>query len=310
MSNQTTRLINIERGERMKHFTKTEKAMLQNRVSVNDYLMRLMEMALSCFTWKNLPNTCDERLIERELLFRGQCLFFRDDELGDYLTLPFYAKGGFDIYGRPLNREAFSHWNTYRKSRTGKDSVIIYNNKMRTPYTINLMDFARRLYEVDRTMDVNLKAQKTPVLITGNEKQMNALKNLYKQYDGNEPVIFADKMFETSAISCLRTDAPYLCDKLWNLKTNIWNEALTYLGVSNVSIEKRERLVSDEVERNQGGTILNANIRLKERKDACDQINEMFGLNLDVVFNEDLVTPTEDETDAENIIEERVNINE
>ena len=172
------------------------------------------------------------------------------------------------------------------------------------------MDFARRLYEVDRTMDVNLKAQKTPVLITGNEKQMNALKNLYKQYDGNEPVIFADKMFETSAISCLRTDAPYLCDKLWNLKTNIWNEALTYLGVSNVSIEKRERLVSDEVERNQGGTILNANIRLKERKDACDQINEMFGLNLDVVFNEDLVTPTEDETDAENIVEERVDINE
>lgn len=289
----------------MRHFGISEQTLLRNQMSVLDYFYRLCEMALACFNWKGLPETCDRRTIERSLLFTGKCLFFKDKSLDSYLTLPFNQRDKFDVYGNTVKRTAISEYTNYRYDCTNKDSVIIYNNPMRTSYTLNLMDFARRLYECDRTMDVNMKAQKTPVLITGKDKQMLALKNLYKKYDGNEPVIFADKYFESSAISCLKTEAPYLCDKIWNTKTNIWNEALTYLGVSNVTIEKRERLVTDEVERNQGGTILNCNIRLRERKEACEEINKMFGLNVSVEFNEGYGDMGED-TEVEDEMEVRI----
>ena len=290
----------------MQHFNKTDLADLQNVMSLNDYFNRLCEMALSCFKWDGLPDEVDPTRIERELLFRGQCLFFKDDILDEYMCLPFVGKNRFDINGYPLEREAFSHFNDYRTIRSKTDSVIIFNNKLHTPYTINLWDFARRLYECDRTMDVNMQAQKTPVLITGKEKQMLALKNTYKKYVGNEPVIYADKDFDAGAVTVLKTDAPYLCDKIWNTKTNIWNEALTYLGVSNVSIEKRERLVSDEVERNQGGTIVNCNIRFSERKLACERINKMFGLNVSVSFNYDYTADNEkgEEISMKEVIDE------
>ena len=114
--------------------------------------------------------------------------------------------------------------------------------------------------------------------------------NLYKQYDGNEPYIFGDKSINTNAIQVFKTDAPYVADKLYQLKTQIWNEALTYLGISNINVQKKERLITDEVTRNQGGTIASRYSRLNARRDACKQINAMFGLDIWCDYREDYQT--------------------
>ena len=133
--------------------------------------------------------------------------------------------------------------------------------------------FARRLYNIDRIIDINANAQKTPVLVLGNEKQRLTLLNLYKEYDG---IIFGDKNLDINALKALSTNAPYVCDKLYQLKTQIWNEALTYLGISNINIQKKERLITDEVTRNQGGTIASRYSRLETRRQAVEKINEML----------------------------------
>ena len=148
-------------------------------------------------------------------------------------------------------------------------------------------NYAKRLYNLDRTIDVNANAQKTPILITCEETQRLTLKNLYMQYEGNEPVIFGDKNLNPNSLKVLTTGSPYIADKLYTLKTQLWNEALTYLGISNVNIQKKERLVTDEVIRNQGGTIASRYSRLNARKKACEEINKMFGLNIDVEYRED-----------------------
>ena len=143
------------------------------------------------------------------------------------------------------------------------------------------------MYEIDRAIDVNARAQKTPILITCEEKQRLSMLNMYKQYDGNAPVIFGDKALNTGDIKAISTGAPYVADKLYTLKTEIWNEALTYLGISNINITKKERLITDEVQRNQGGTIMSRESRLMARQKACEEINKMFGLDIWVEFKSD-----------------------
>ena len=147
--------------------------------------------------------------------------------------------------------------------------------------------FSKRLYNLDRAIDVNANAQKTPILIQCDEKQRMTMKNLYMQYDGNEPFIFGTKALDVNGLTVLKTDAPYVADKLYQLKTEIWNEALTYLGISNLNLQKKERLVSDEVTRNMGGIIASRYGRLNARRQACEQINEMFGLDISVDYRED-----------------------
>lgn len=260
---------------------------MNNRTYLQFY-NRLMEIAISSFEWKNLPKTVDPRFLELVLFGDGMSVFFKDDVLG-YLALQTMIAGKLNVYRIPNDRRAYAQ-NGYNKKLDGRDSVIIFNNNLHTNSVLDIEMFAKRLYDVQRAIDVNVQAQKTPVLILADENQRMTMKNLYKQYQGNEPFIFGDKKLNPNDIKVLKTDAPYTADKLYELKTNIWNEALTYLGISNISINKKERLLTDEIQRNMGGTVASRFSRLYARKQACEQINEMFGLNIDVEFREDFNT--------------------
>lgn len=266
--------------------TNFEESLSMNNYTYMQYAYRLMELSISMFEWKNLPEGVDERFLEMVLFTDGHAVFFKDDELDDYLALQCLINGKLNVYRIPIKRRAFAV-NGYQKQLTDKDSVIIFNNMLHTNSWLDVKMFAKRLYNLDRIIDVNANAQKTPILIKGNEQQRLTLTNLYKEYDGNAPVIFADKSLDMNALQVLSTQAPYVADKIYQLKTQIWNEALTYLGISNVSFQKRERMVSDEVTRSQGGTVASRYSRLNARRQACEQINKMFGLNIECDFRED-----------------------
>lgn len=261
-----------------------ESATLNNS-NFKQYYNRLTELSISMFEWKNLPDTVDPRFLELTLFSDGQAVFFYDEDIG-YLALQNILGGKLNVYRVPIERRAYAV-NGYQKVLSDKDSVIIYNNYLHSNSRLDVEMFARRLYNLDRAIDVNANAQKTPVLIQCDETQRLTMVNLYKKFDGNEPVIFGDKNLNPNNVKVLKTDAPYVADKLYQLKTQIWNEALTYLGISNINITKKERLITDEVTRNQGGTIASRYSRLEARREACKAINNMFDLDIWCDYRED-----------------------
>nr|DAT19504.1 MAG TPA: upper collar protein [Caudoviricetes sp.] len=268
--------------------------LMANGATYVQYYNRLMELSMSMFEWKNLPDTVDERYLELGLFSYGCMVFFKDDVIGE-LALNMTYQGGFDIYGEPTRRKAYSRYNQFQTTLDKDNSVIIWNNMLRTNSALDVQMFAYRLYNLDRIVDINANAQKTPVLITCDEKQKLTMKNLYMQYEGNYPVIFGDSNLDIKSLSVLKTDAPFVSDKIYDLKVKIWNEALTYLGISNINTTKKERMITDEVIRNQGGTIASRYSRLESRRRAVKKINKMFGLNITVDYREDFQS-----TDIEN----------
>lgn len=256
-----------------------------NNASYIQYYDRLTELSISMFEWRNLPDTVDPRFLELTLFANGMAVFFKD-EVEDYLALQCAISGPLNVYRIPIRRRAYAV-NGYNRELDDKNSIIIYNNMLHKNSMLDVRMFARELYNLDRAISVNANAQKTPILIRCDENQRLTLENLYMDYDGNKPVIYGDKGLNPNALSVLKTDAPYVADKLYTLKTQKWNEALTYLGISNVNITKRERLITDEVTRNQGGTIASRYSRLQSRRMACEQINKMFGLNVQCDYRED-----------------------
>lgn len=268
------------------------------------YFNRLKELAISMFEWKNLPSSVDPRFLELTLFNDGQCLFFKDEVMG-YLTLQCTIGGQFNVYRVPTNRRAYAT-NGYQNNLDETNSVIIYNNMLREN-TIEVVDmFAKRLYDLDSIIEVNANAQKTPVLITCDESQRLTLQNVYMQYIGNQPVIYGNKNLDVNGIKVLKTDAPYIGQMIYELKVNIWNEALSYLGISTVNNVKRERLITDEVQRNLGGTYASRYSRMNMRKEACKKINDMFGLNIDVDYRQDYSELVEKADSTENNNESEV----
>lgn len=265
-----------------------------NHKTYTHYYNRLAELAISMFEWSGLPDSIDPRFLELTLFTDGMAVFFKDDVMDKYLALQTMISGKLNVYRIPKIRTAYAV-NGYNMKLDESNSVIIFNNMLHTNCLSDIELFAYKLYECDRTMVVNIKAQKTPVMITCDENQRLTMKNLYAQYDGNEPFIFGGKDIDMKKVQAITTGAPYVADKVYETKTQIWNEAMTYLGISNVSMIKKERMVTDEVSRNMGSTVASRYTRLEMRKQACKQINKMFGLNIDVEYRADIQTYTDED---------------
>lgn len=273
-----------------------ESAEMNNK-TFNQYYNRLMNLAISMFEWKNLPSSVDPRFLELCLFGDGMAVFFKDEVMGE-LALQCMISGELDVYRIPKTRRAYAT-NGYNQVLDETNSVLIFNNELHTNSMLDVEMFAKRLYKLERTIDVNVEAQKTPVVVTCGEGQRLTFKNLLMQYEGGQPFIFGDKNLDLNQIKVLNTTSPYVADRIQELKTQIWNEALTCLGITNMNINKKERLVSDEASSAMGFTLAQRFTRLNPRKRACEQINAMFGLNIDVEYREDVMNALSSEPDKE-----------
>lgn len=262
---------------------------LVNDQTYFDFLYRLRKIATSMFEWQNLPESMDARFLELSLYYRGVAGLLYDEEYG-FINTQATSAGELNIYGLPVTINCYSYgYSKIRNVYNGlvepnikeKEAILVLNNAERLPTAPTLELFAMRLYEAERSSDVNIKAQKTPILIVTDDNQRLSMKTMYEQMDGNLPAIFGDKkLLNIDSVKAIRTDAPYVADKLQEYKTKIWNEALAFLGVNNLD-EKRERLISDETSQNNEMVNYNLQCYLVPRQKACEQFNEKYGLSGD-----------------------------
>lgn len=261
----------------MKRLSEEKLSAFVNNQTYLDYLDRLRLVATSLFTWDGLDDIAGvgaSRFLEQSLYDNGRACFVQDTKLG-YLALKVNPSDKLNVYNLPTKVMAWSVG--YNKTFDFDDVVYIMNNELELPTYNTLSLIAYRLYETERTIDVNLMAQKTPVLIEGDSKSMLTLKNLYEKYSGNVPFIFGNKEFNVQGkLNVLKTDAPYLVSDLELHKHDIWNEALTYLGINNANTDKKERLITDEVNSNNELINYYLNCFYKTRQKACKEINDKF----------------------------------
>lgn len=260
-------------------------AMILNSETYADYLGRMKKICLSMFEWKNLPPSMNARFLEMCLYYNGQAAMLYDENYGYMNTMA--ADGGYiNIYGLPTEVQCYSYRFNQRRSlftltsgeEKDKECILVMNNYERIPTQSTVILFAKRLAEAQRTADVNIQAQRTPILIATDQKQYFTLKKMYEEYDGNTPAIFADKnLIDPNSLKAIKTEAPFIAQNIMDYKREIWNEFLTTMGISNLS-EKRERMISNEVDSNNELINLNLQALLAPRKEACQLFNEKYGL--------------------------------
>ena len=251
--------------------------MITNNATFVDYLDRLKLLSTSIFSWKNLDKVAGfgaEQFLEKALYDYGRACFIKDPEYG-FMVLNVNPSDKLNIYKLPIRVQAWSIG--YTKQLPFDDVVYIMNNNLQKPTVDTIRLIAYRLYETERTIDVNLMAQKTPVLIQGDTKTILTLKQVYEQYSGNTPFIFGNKQFDLSnKLSAIKTEAPYIVDKLTEHKKDLMTEALNYLGIDNFFSDKKERLITAEAEGTEALTNFYLNCFYKTRQEAVDMINEKF----------------------------------
>ncbi len=258
-------------------------------LTYSDYYYRLMLLARCIFKWEGLPNGINEKWIEKYLFLHGSCMFFHDEKIGFFVSrCNYYGVNCNDepltlrpvftgtAPGKVLNKE-FTNYLGRESRKKMPPAVLICNNDIKIPTIPTIKLYAYRLAEIQRTIDININAHKTPILIKCTKNQKLTLQQTYNQYEGNKPAIFVDKGMDTKDdFAVLKTDAPIVFDKLQIHKHEIWNEVMTFLGINNANMDKRERLVDDEVQANNEQIEYSAYVMLKARENACELINKLY----------------------------------
>lgn len=261
-------------------------AQLQNVNMYWRWRQDLRQLYSSVFRWNNMPKEIDMLVVERWLMDIGHVAFFKDAELGEYIILPFTYAGKLDVYGNPVDITVYGSNGYHRVLKRG-EYVPIYDNLLKVTNARILETYATRMAEVDRVIDVNIAAQKTPVLIEGDSDTIDSVKTAYNQFHQNEPVIVSRKGALQSTLSVYKTDAPIVFPQLQVQKKDMLDEILAFVGILNVGRYKSQHMIRSEVLAVNGLGFAERTVRNDPRDTAVKNINEMFGLNISVEYSSD-----------------------
>lgn len=259
-------------------------AQIANNITFSYYYYKLTLIARSLFVWENLPNDMDERWIERYLFTSGKCIFYKDPNMG-YMVAGLAQQGGINCYGDPTSVAPVAENYVYEGEQliNGKNCYVIRNNDLMIPTFPTIRLYSYKLTNLDRAIDTNVEAQKTPIIVRCSDRERLSLKNAINQRRDNEPVIWSsDQSNIGDMVSTLEINAPPVFKDLQTQKHMVLNEVFTDLGINNANMDKRERMVANEVEANNEQVKASEDVMLKVREEACKQINRIFGLNISV----------------------------
>lgn len=272
---------------------------LLNDLTFRSLYDRYRLICMNEYVWEGLPDGIEARHIERHLFHKGYACFFRDPEMS-FMCLECDTGGEVNVYGDPLFYRA--HGFNYQRRVSRDDCVLIRNNLLALPTEPFVMHYVNKITEAERTMDVNVKACKTPVVFACDDKDVLTFKRIFQQVDGNVPAIFADRALNLDSITAFQTGVKFMGNELMDYKRAVESDLLTFIGQDNTPVDKKERLITDEAEANNQLIASFADLQLRARQEACKAINEMFGLNISVRQNvEKAVETVEKEGDKDDL---------
>lgn len=279
---------------------KLVNSQLSNFATYQMYLRQLLTLAENVFEFVNMPNYLDIAYLNKTLLRKGAIAFFYDEILEQILALPFNTMGKLDVYGRPIKIQVFGK-NGYTRILNKNEYVIMYDNNGQYPLFIDICQYAERLALTTRTTDINISQQKTPRFWKTITEKEKSIRDIVNSVDGYENVVLTYEDINLDDTTLILAPAPYVADKLDLHKDKDWAEFLRLIGISNLSFQKKERNIKDEIIAMQGGTVASRYSRFQPRKNATDLINEKFsqyldGKKLEVKYYDGLPT-TEKEDD-------------
>ena len=236
-------------------------------------------LCINDWKYQNLPEGILDRHIEKLLFSKGYACFFKAPGMS-YMVLECEPGGKVNVYGDPLGYRV--HGFGYQTYVPADQCVIIRNNILGIPTDNFVTHYVNKITEAERTMDVNIKACKTPVVFTCDDKDVLSFKRLWQATDGNVPAHFVDKGLNLDAITAFQTGIKFMGNELMDYKRSVESDLLTFLGQNNTPVDKKERLITDEAEANNQLIQSFSELQLEARKKACEEINAMFGLNISV----------------------------
>ena len=295
-------------------YDKIDVQTAQNNVENTFAMYEIFEnMLVNSFVWKNLPVQKDGKPIyytrpEQYLYYRGLMAAFIDDDGETGLIYPAFPCGSLRDDGFYTEYIMYS-FNGKNWRRNFEDIELCENLPNQLPTRPLVFYYIERMKSVLSTIDVQIiKSRGGDIFEVMDEKQAEQVAKLWENMTKNRPIqtIINDsyQKKEIQKLTVYDSRESQILD-MWDIYDKFKHEFLTYFGINNTETEKKERLLTDEV--NANNELIAHGLYESQylcRLDFCSRCNEHFGWNILCLKNR-----CEDSDEGEVIVEETIGEN-
>lgn len=270
------------------HRNLNDSQKLQLRV-MRHYYFQLYNIAISRFTWTGLPEEIHPFKLEEILIREGGALFAYDKDARLYTVSKVITEGKQDIYGFQNERVAFYMNHLAPRKYNKNDSILMHDKPIPYPLLADIQLYASSLSEMWMTRKMNLYGLRTPFFVTSDQDSVLDFENIAKDYNEFIPWVKVRQGANPMGnIDVLKTGVTPIFTDLGMAMRQEKSAIITAMGIPANPIEKREREITAEANGNDGERQASKNVFLNVRERSRDQINDTFGLKVDVKFNIEL----------------------
>jgi Nuclear protein with HMG-like acidic region len=287
---------------------KRNPANRQEQSIENMYIRLLTDLAASRFKWTNMPDEIDLRYLELTLFYQALSVFYYDGRYDKYMALRANINGhldyqnnptGFNVIGNNFNSisvSAIRDTQIFLNTENGKDKapqrigqgIPIWANKQRIPDIDIVLIYAKKLANLDRTVEINSNNARMPKAVVSNEASTLTMANISRQIEEGQNNIKVRGNVNLEDIKAIDLGVdPLTILNIDIVRDRQWNKCMTLLGIQSSNQDKKERLVSDEVTANGDQTSMMRFVNLNERRAAVEKINKKYKLEIEVEYYTD-----------------------
>lgn len=249
---------------------------INSSILYNMYIMQFLELASNVWIFENLPKNLDILYINNILTTKGAIAFFYEEALEQLVALPFVNIGRKKIQNEYKKIKVYSEETGYNRILNEGEFIIIWDNTLKISIFPWVINYAKQYSIYTQVKNINIIQQKTPRIFKVPQNKENSFKKIINDIDTNVEALYTYEDIDIEDLEACIKPADFVADKIEIERQNLYNEFLRVIGITNLDIQKKERLISDEVRNSLGGAIACRFNRFTPRKQAIDLINEKF----------------------------------
>lgn len=240
------------------------------------------------YEWTGVPDSVEMRFFNRLLLRSGFAPFL--EYQGEIITCD-GAAHGLDKY---LRDTRFNVSNPFLKNverEIGTNCAICFNTlNYRQPESCDLLVeiYARRLAQIDLSMDVSLKNSRAALIavVDGSNDVLKISAALQNLYNGDAAVVTTSETWKDNhELFPLSPKDNIISAELADARKNVMAEFYEYLGIDTVAVDKKERTNLVEMNSNAQQLFINGLRMDAARERFCKDVKDVFGINIDFKKN-------------------------
>lgn len=273
----------------------------------------LLEKCMRIFEWNGLPDSIPQKEIEIRLIFNGFAGFVKDKE-GKNLLVTWGSMSGVTNYADEFLFYTFATPLFNGLKKINETCVIVNNNAIRNPLYPLIERYAILLAHADLSLQaILINSRATGIITATSQQQADSVKEWYNALvDGRTMAIIDDENMESLAnaeglrnVSTVYPNSHSIND-YFSITQNLLKSFYNDIGVK-MGVEKRERMITDEVNSDEERLLFNLTDMLESRKKACEELKKVFGVNVTVSLSKEFSVAVAQQKESEGMTNENNN---